>query len=166
MSTPADTGGTTSTTGTSSDTDSRTNTVRCANCGKQNRVPTIAQGAPRCGNCSAPLPWIVDAGDDSFGAVAEQATVPVLVDIWAPWCGPCRMVSPALEKLATERAGTLKLVKVNADEAPRLSQRFDVQSIPTLLLLDRGHVLSMQIGAVPVARLRTWVDSALGKEQQ
>ena len=72
MSMPA---GTAATTGTGS----RTNTVRCANCGKPNRVPTIAQGAPRCGNCSAPLPWIVDAGDDSFGAVAEEATLPVLI---------------------------------------------------------------------------------------
>ena len=62
-------------------------------------------GVPQCGNCHHPLPWITDAGDDDFAEVAEQASMPVLVDLWATWCGPCRMVSPALEQLATERAG-------------------------------------------------------------
>src|SRR5690348_8110408 len=91
----------------------------CPACGRKNRVPAAAAtGTPRCGNCRAPLPWIVDAGDDTFAAVTETSTVPVLVDLWAPWCGPCRMVSPALETLAGDLAGRIKLVKVNVDEAP------------------------------------------------
>ena len=112
--------------------------VRCPHCGRRNRVPAAATGTPRCGHCHQPLPWIVDAGDDTFAEIAEKASVPVVVDLWAPWCGPCRMVSPALSELATEKAGQIKLVKVNVDEAPRLQQRFGVQSIPTLLLLRRG----------------------------
>jgi thioredoxin 2 len=135
--------------------------IKCPNCGRRNRVPAAANGTPRCGNCHKPLPWIVDAGDDDFAEVAEQASVPALVDLWAPWCGPCRMVSPALEQLATEMAGKLKLVKVNVDEAPRLQQRFGVQAIPTLLLLRDGAVAARQIGAAPAGALRTWLERGL-----
>ncbi len=107
------------------------------------------------------MPWIVDAADSDYAAVVEHSSVPVLVDLWAPWCGPCRMVSPALEQLARERAGTLKLVKVNVDTAPQISQRFDVQAVPTLLITDGGKVLARRAGAAPVAALRTWVDETL-----
>lgn len=138
--------------------------VACSNCGHKNRVPPAANGSPRCGHCHQPLPWVVDAGDDTFAEIAERATVPVLVDLWAPWCGPCRMVSPELEKLSAERAGRLKLVKVNADDAPRLSQRFEVQAIPTLLVLRDGKVLARQVGAAPARVLRTWLDHALVDE--
>jgi len=135
--------------------------IKCPHCGRRNRVPAVANGTPHCGNCHRPLPWIVDAGDDDFAAVAEAASVPVLVDLWAPWCGPCRMVSPALAQLATELAGKIKLVKVNVDNSPRLQQRFSVQSIPTLLLLRNGQVAARQVGAAPVPQLRSWVQQAL-----
>jgi thioredoxin 2 len=135
--------------------------VKCPNCGRRNRVPAAAAGTPRCGNCHKPLPWIVDAGDDDFPEVAERASVPALIDLWAPWCGPCRMVSPALEQLATEMAGRLKLVKVNVDESPRLQQRFGVQGIPTLLVLRGGAVTARQTGAAPAAALRSWLENAL-----
>jgi len=135
--------------------------IKCPHCGRRNRVPAVANGTPHCGNCHRPLPWIVDAGDDDFAAVAEAASVPVLVDLWAPWCGPCRMVSPALAQLAIELAGKIKLVKVNVDNSPRLQQRFSVQSIPTLLLLRNGQVAARQVGAAPVPQLRSWVQQAL-----
>jgi thioredoxin 2 len=135
--------------------------VKCPNCGRRNRVPAAAAGTPSCGNCHKPLPWIVDAGDDDFAEVAERASVPALIDLWAPWCGPCRMVSPALEQLATEMAGRLKLVKVNVDESPKLQQRFGVQAIPTLLVLRGGAVAARQTGAAPAAALRTWLEHAL-----
>jgi thioredoxin 2 len=138
-----------------------TRTVRCETCERLNRVPAAAQGKPRCGNCKAFLAWIVDAGDDDFAQIAAQATVPVLVDLWATWCGPCRMVSPALEQLAREKAGQLKLVKVDIDQAPKLAQRFSVQSVPTLMVLYRGEVIARQAGAVPINALRRWLNEAI-----
>jgi thioredoxin 2 len=135
--------------------------IRCPNCGRRNRVPAAASGVPRCGNCHQPLPWIVDAGDDTFAEVAERASVPVVVDLWAPWCGPCRMVSPALAQVAADMAGRVKLVKVNVDDSPRLQQRFGVQSIPTLLVMRKGKETSRQVGAAPAAALRSWVEQAL-----
>jgi thioredoxin 2 len=135
--------------------------IACPNCGRRNRVPAAASGTPRCGNCHKPLPWIVNAGDDDFAEVAEHASVPALVDLWAPWCGPCRMVSPALEQLATEMAGKLKLVKVNVDDSPKLQQRFAVQAIPTLLLLRNGAVAARQTGAAPASALRAWLERGL-----
>lgn len=136
--------------------------ITCPNCGRKNRVPAVAAGTPRCGNCHRPLPWIVSARDDTFADIAEKASVPVLVDLWAPWCGPCRMVSPVLTDIATNMAGQIKLVKVNVDESPRLQQRFSVQSIPTLLLLRDGQESVRQIGAAQAPALRAWVDRALG----
>jgi thioredoxin 2 len=135
--------------------------VTCPHCGKHNRVPAAAAGKPRCANCHQWLPWIAAAGDGDFADVAEKAPIPVLVDLWATWCGPCRMVSPALEQLARERAGQLKLVKVDVDKAPTLAQRFSVQAVPTLLLLDHGQVLGRQSGAASVAALRSWLNQAL-----
>lgn len=135
--------------------------VRCPNCGRRNRVPAVASGTPRCGNCHRPLPWIVEATDDTFADVAEKASVPVVVDLWAPWCGPCRMVSPALAQVAGQLAGRVKLVKVNVDSSPRLQQRFGVQAIPTLLILRGGQVAAQRAGAAPAADLRAWVEQVV-----
>ncbi|MFJ6158063.1 thioredoxin [Pseudarthrobacter sp. NPDC092184] len=133
----------------------------CPACGKTNRVPAQAAGRPRCGNCKADLPWIVAAADGDFAAVAEQSPVPVLVDFWAAWCGPCRMVSPVLDKIARERPGRIKLVKVDVDKSPGLSRRFDVQAIPTLMVMVDGKVAARQAGAAPAEVLRSWLDGAL-----
>jgi thioredoxin 2 len=135
--------------------------VVCADCGTKNRVPAAANGTPRCAKCHTALPWLVDADDDSFDEVAVSANVPVLVDLWAPWCGPCKMVSPALDQIARDRAGQIKLVKVNVDEAPGVAQRFKVQGIPTLVVMDHGEVLDTQIGAASESALRAWLDRAL-----
>jgi thioredoxin 2 len=135
--------------------------VECPTCGKKNRVPAAGPGVPRCGNCHHPLPWIVEAGDDNFADVAELPPIPVIVDLWAPWCGPCRLVSPALESLARQYAGRVKLVKVNVDEAVQTARRFEVQGIPTLVLLHKGLVVARQIGAAPEHALRAWLDHAL-----
>jgi thioredoxin 2 len=135
--------------------------ITCPNCGRRNRVPAAATGFPRCGNCHQPLPWIADAGDDTFAEVAEAATVPVVVDLWAPWCGPCRMVSPALAQVAADLAGRVKLVKVNVDESPKIQQRFGVQAIPTLMVLRNGQVAARRAGAAPAVDLRKWVETAI-----
>ncbi|MGW4683926.1 thioredoxin [Streptomyces sp. NPDC004244] len=143
----------------------RSTTVTCPNCGRGNRIPVAAEGRPRCGHCKQPLPWLVDAGDDDFAEVAERATVPVVVDLWATWCGPCRMVSPALEQVARDLAGRIKLVKVDVDRNPRLSRRFEVQAVPTLLVLDQGEQVARQAGAAPAHVLRAWVERAMAGRQ-
>ena len=138
-----------------------TTNVKCRHCGTVNRLPAAANGTPRCAKCKEPLQWIAVAGDDDFAEVAERSKVPVLVDLWATWCGPCRMVSPALEQLAAERAGKLKLVKVDVDAARQTAARFSVQAVPTLLVIADGTVVARRAGAAPVATLRTWLDQAL-----
>jgi thioredoxin 2 len=135
--------------------------VACPNCSKKNRVPAAAGGTPQCAECHQALPWVADATDADFAGVAEQSKLPVIVDLWAPWCGPCRMVSPVLESLATSYAGRVKLVKVNVDESPGLARRFNAQSIPTLLVLRDGKEVDRQIGAAPESALRRWLDAAL-----
>ncbi len=136
--------------------------VVCAHCGRRNRVPAVAQGRPTCGHCGAALPWITVADDHDFADVAERSPVPVLVDLWATWCLPCQTVSPALEQLAHDLAGRIKLVKVDVDRAPGLAQRFEVQAVPTLLLLDDGRVVAREVGAAPAPRLRAWLERELG----
>ena len=135
--------------------------VACPSCGRRNRVPAAASGTPRCAQCRAPLPWIADAGDADFAAVADRSPVPALVDLWASWCGPCRAVSPALEELARAFAGRVKLVKVDVDGAPSLTRRFAVQAVPTLVVLDRGREVARQAGAAPLPALRSWLQDAL-----
>jgi thioredoxin 2 len=135
--------------------------VTCPHCGKRNRVPAAAAGKPRCANCHRWLPWIATSGDGDFAEVVDTSSVPVLVDVWATWCGPCRTLSPALEQLAAERAGRLKLVKVDVDKAPMVAQQFTIQAVPTLLVLNNHEVLGRQSGAVPIAALRNWLDQTL-----
>jgi thioredoxin 2 len=134
--------------------------IRCPNCQKANRVRPTKDGTPRCGSCHKPLPWLVDAGAATFDAEAE-ASVPVIVDLWAPWCGPCRMMAPALEQLARERAGRLKVVKVNVDDEPQIAARYAVQGIPLLVLLREGQELARLTGAAPLPRLNAWLNSQL-----
>lgn len=134
--------------------------VACPSCGTKNRVPLSGAGVPRCGSCKTPLPWLVPAQGTDFDQ-AVSSRVPVLVDLWAPWCGPCRMVAPGVERAARELAGHLKVVKVNVDEAPEVSARFSVQGIPTLLILRDGQVVAEQVGALPADQLLDWVRSTV-----
>lgn len=130
----------------------------CPSCGRRNRI--ASGGRPRCGGCGTDLAWIVDAGEHDFDdAIDTRSTV--LVDLWAPWCGPCRIVAPAVEAAAREFAGRLKVVKVNVDDAPGISARFGVQGIPTLLLLQGGTLVDEQVGALPADRLAEWVRRTL-----
>lgn len=137
--------------------------VQCEHCGTKNRVPAAADGVPRCGKCKCPLPWVADADDDTFAEVVEQSKIPVVVDMWAAWCGPCRMVTPALEQVAKDLAGRVKLVKVDVDKSPKIAQRFTIQAVPTLMVVRNGDVIARQAGAAPAAVLRRWVEDALAK---
>jgi thioredoxin 2 len=137
--------------------------VTCADCGKRNRLPAAATGVARCAACHTALPWLTAAGDDDFDQVVTAASLPVLLDLWAPWCGPCRVVAPGVEQAAQELAGRLKAVKVNVDEAPWVAERFGVRGIPTLLVLRRGREVARQVGAVPPAALLRWVEEVIAK---
>ena len=129
--------------------------VVCPSCGTTNRVPVSASGTPRCPKCKSDLPWLVDVSESEFDD-AVSTRVPVLVDLWAPWCGPCKMIAPGVEQAAREFAGRMKAVKVNVDEAPGVSARYRVQGIPTLLMLRDGELVDRQVGAVPPDRLVAW----------
>ena len=133
----------------------------CPNCGRRNRVPAAARGRPRCSGCHADLPWLVEAGDADFDAVVTESRLPVLVDVWAPWCGPCRAVAPVVEQLARDRAGRLKVTKVDADTAPATSSRLRVSGIPTLLLFAEGREQARLVGAQPATSIQRWVDRHL-----
>ncbi|MDP8904519.1 MAG: thioredoxin [Chloroflexota bacterium] len=124
----------------------------CANCGKKNKIRPSPKGAPHCGNCGKPLAWLVEATDATFDLEAA-ASPAVLVDLWAPWCGPCRFVAPVLEELSREYAGRLKVVKVNVDDNPATAQRFQAFSIPTLVVLKNGRQVDRIVGAMPKSQL-------------
>ncbi len=138
------------------------NVVTCPSCATKNRLPVAAKGQVRCARCASDLPWLVDAGDSDFDAAVDTSRL-VLVDLWAPWCAPCRLIAPILEDLSRELAGTVKVVKVNVDQSPMIARRYDASSIPMLVLLDRGEVVDTMIGAQPAPMLRTRVQGALAR---
>jgi thioredoxin len=133
--------------------------IRCTACGVGNRVPRakIDQGLePVCGRCGTPLrvdtkPIVVT--DASFSADVERSPQPVLVDAWAAWCGPCRMIAPVIDELAAEMAGRVRVAKLNVDENPATAARFGLQSIPTLLIFKGGREVDRIVGVQPKSEI-------------
>jgi thioredoxin 2 len=130
--------------------------IACAHCGATNRVPTARlDDDPVCGRCGQPLlaGAPVELTDANFDTVVGKTDLPILVDFWAAWCGPCQMMAPAFKQAAAQLKGRALLVKVNSDDNPMLSQRYGIRSIPTLLRLQGGRETTRQAGAVPVASI-------------
>jgi thioredoxin 2 len=122
--------------------------VNCPHCGARNRLKMPPQDqVPVCGKCKNPLPWIIAGTDISFRKELETST-PVLVDFWAEWCAPCRMTAPVLEDLAREKAGQIKVVKINVDQNPATSGQFNIRSIPTMILFKDGSAVETVVGAM------------------
>jgi thioredoxin 2 len=129
--------------------------IKCPACGTNNRVQgaKLASGlAPICGHCKSPLPLAgkpLTITDANFSQEVEGSPLPVLVDIWAPWCGPCQMIAPVVEQLASELAGRLQVGKLNVDENPATANRFQVRGIPCLLLMKAGREVDRIVGVQP-----------------
>ena len=136
--------------------------VRCPACGATNRVPMDkleTRGQPVCGRCKRPLPIGVQdtapvtVTDATFASEVERSPVPVLLDAWAPWCGPCRMIAPIVDQLAAELAGQVRVAKLNVDDNPVTAGRLDVRSIPMLLVFKGGREIDRIVGVQPTAEI-------------
>ncbi|HET9469217.1 MAG TPA: thioredoxin [Vicinamibacterales bacterium] len=137
--------------------------VTCPSCGTKNRLPPVHAGRKAvCGKCKTPLTdsgGPVEVTDATFSAEVERSATPVLLDLWAEWCGPCHMLAPTIDQLSSEMAGRVKVAKLNIDENPGVANRFSVRSIPTLLVLKGGREVDRLVGVQPkqeiVRRLET-----------
>jgi thioredoxin 2 len=138
----------------------------CRACGKKNRVPArylAERDRVRCGACKAPLPPVdepIEADQESFDTIVRESPVPVLVDFWAAWCGPCLAAAPHVHQLAQEMAGRAVVLKVDTEAHPALAQRFGVQSIPNFVVLRRGAVALQRAGLAPPAEMKRWLEQA------
>jgi thioredoxin 2 len=140
--------------------------VACPACNTLNRAPRerLAAGASgKCGNCGAPLfgghPVALNA--QSFETHASKSDIPLLVDFWAPWCGPCKAMAPQFEKAAGSLEPQVRLAKVNTDDEQELAGRFRIQGIPTMILFQRGKEVARQSGAMNASGIESWVQQAL-----
>jgi thioredoxin 2 len=135
--------------------------IPCGQCGALNRVEIAkANLGPKCARCKAALDLAhpVNVTADQFDKVVSESAIPVLVDFWAPWCGPCRSMAPVLEDVAKRRMGRVLVAKLNTDDHPTISSRYGIQGVPTLIMFNGGREVSRQVGAVPRETLENMID--------
>ncbi len=140
--------------------------LACPQCGQRNRLRYEGFGTTfRCGQCrseiSPPAVPVDVPSERVFTALTTRSTLPVLVDFWAPWCGPCKMVAPEFTKVAAASAGRWIVAKVNTEQRPELASRFRINSIPTMLVLQRGTEIAREMGAMPAARITQFLEQAI-----
>jgi thioredoxin 2 len=140
-------------------------TVFCPHCHKPNRVPSNrVADRPNCGACKKPLldGHVAELTDSSLPALTSRSDLPVLVDFWANWCGPCKTMAPEFQSAAKRWVGKVVFAKVDTEQAPQASGRFGIRSIPTLILLRHGKELARKSGAMSAAQLSSWLEQQLG----
>jgi thioredoxin 2 len=145
---------------------STTRQIVCGQCGRINRLPVErAAESARCGACHQPMftGHPIEVDEEAFGRHVASSDIPVLVDVWAPWCGPCRAMAPMFERAAQELEPDVRLVKLNSDKAPALSSRLNISGIPTLLLMHRGREIARQAGAMDSRGIVAWTKSHLNR---
>ena len=140
--------------------------IVCGHCGKINRLPVErAAGAARCGSCHQPMfdGHPVEVDESGFDRHVAHSDIPVLVDVWAPWCGPCRAMAPMFERAAQQLEPRVRLLKLNADNAPAVSSRLGISGIPTLLLMQKGREISRISGAMDTSKIVAWTMAGLAR---